>query len=146
MLDGKKLNILLIDDDETTNFLNSRTLKKAGIVRSIQITENGKDAINYLTCNGKYNHIKAYPKPDLVFLDINMPIMNGWEFLEAYDQLDPATKANVILIMLTTSLKKEDHSKAQTSKYVQGMVHKPLNQKTLGSIIAKHYDQLMAKS
>ena len=143
MLNGKLLDILLVDDDETTNFLNSRALKKAGIARSIQITENGKEAIDYLTCKGEFSYLINFPKPDLIFLDMNMPIMNGWEFLEAYSNLEEHTKANVIVVMLTTSLQEHDYNKAKSTAFIKGLVSKPLNQKTLREIISQHLHQLL---
>ncbi|MEM1122658.1 MAG: response regulator [Bacteroidota bacterium] len=145
LLDGRSLNILLIDDDETTNFVNARILKKMGLVKTLQIAENGQEALNYLTCDGPFvAKAPNYPRPDLIFLDINMPIMNGWEFLDNYKNLATNKRGNVVVVMLTTSLQKEDHEKAKSSAMIKEMVSKPLNKKAVGAIIARHFEQLSA--
>ena len=75
--------ILLVDDDEATNFLHKIMINDAGCAQGIHVAKNGKEAIEYLT-----NAIEGkYPQPDLIFLDINMPVMNGWEFLDEFEQI-----------------------------------------------------------
>lgn len=145
MLNGKLLDILLIDDDETTNFINARTLRKAGVAQSIQIAVNGKEALDYLKKEGKFAHLTSYPQPDIIFLDINMPIMNGWEFLDAYNELPSEIKGNVIVVMLTTSLQVTDHEKVSTSPLIRGLVNKPLDKKTLIEVIKENLPDLVGE-
>jgi len=103
----KQLNcILLIDDDEPTNFLNKLTLEQAGCATHIRIAPSGQAALDYLRGGSD-----EYPRPDLIFLDINMPAMDGWEFLAQYRSLPQEKKADTVLIMLTTSLNPDDEKK-----------------------------------
>ena len=134
----KKLNcILLVDDDETTNFYNHYLLKKAEVAESIQIVKNGKEALNYLTNHS--GEAGAYPQPDLIFLDINMPVMDGFEFLEAYSQLDEKIKGKVVVCMLTTSLHEDDLNRAKQFVELSDYLYKPLKNEGLLEIIEKHF-------
>ena len=132
-----KLNcILLVDDDEPTNFLNKMVLEDIGCAETIRIADSGQDALSYLE--------KAAPNsepssPDLIFLDINMPAMNGWEFLERYSNLDKQHKANVVIVMLTTSLNPDDRAKASTISDVSGFETKPLTPEKLQAILHKYF-------
>ena len=127
--------VLLIDDDENDNFFHKRIIQKAQIAHKIDTVENGEEAIAYLTTKveGKY------PQPDLIFLDINMPRMNGWEFLEAYEKLEPNQQGRTIVIMLTTSLNPTDIDKAQTLDLVNGYHIKPLNKEMLLEILKSYF-------
>src|SRR6185503_20179630 len=96
----QKLNcVLLVDDHEPTNFLNEKYLRQANCAEKIAIAQNGQLALNFITTKIQ----GEYPRPDLIILDINMPVMDGWEFLEHYAALDNEMKGNVIIVMLTTS-------------------------------------------
>ncbi|HEX8015076.1 MAG TPA: response regulator, partial [Flavobacterium sp.] len=71
--------VLLIDDDFATNFINKKIVQKANITEHIQVALNGKEAIDYLCNKGKFESQETInPQPQLVFLDINMPVMDGW--------------------------------------------------------------------
>jgi CheY-like chemotaxis protein len=130
---NKQLNcILLIDDDEPTNFLNKMTLEQMGCTRQIQVAQSGQEALNYLA--------GADPRPDLIFLDINMPAMDGWEFLERYKQLPAGQKADIVLIMLTTSLNPDDEIRTRTIPEIAGFENKPLKHSKLEILLEKYFD------
>ncbi len=129
----KQLNcILLIDDDEPTNFLNKLTLEQAGCATHIRVAPGGQAALDYLRAD-------EYPRPDLIFLDINMPAMDGWEFLAQYRSLPEEKKADTIVIMLTTSLNPDDEKRILAIPEVSGFEHKPLNQVRLGKLLNKYF-------
>lgn len=133
-----KLNcILLIDDDEPTNFLNRLTIEQSGCTRHIRIAQSGREALEYLRTCGP----AASPRPDLIFLDINMPAMDGWEFLEKYRSLPADCKADIVLIMLTTSLNPDDELKTEAIPEVAGFENKPLSQARLKLLLQKYFDR-----
>lgn len=133
-----KLNcILLVDDDEPTNFLNKLIVEDVDCAETIKVADNAQDALNYLENAVGSNGNPA--SPDLIFLDINMPAMNGWEFLERYSNLDKQHKANVVIVMLTTSLNPDDCAKAGSIPDVSGFEIKPLTPEKLQSILKKYF-------
>lgn len=137
----RKLNcVLLIDDDEPTNFLNKMIIEETGQVESVLVTQSAKDALDYLSGKGKVNDAANLPAPELIFLDINMPAMDGWEFLERYDLLSNAQKSSIIVVMLTTSFNPEDEERARNIKYISSFKNKPLTNEVIMEIIAEHFD------
>jgi CheY-like chemotaxis protein len=131
-----KLNcILLIDDDEPTNFLNKMTLEQCGCANHIRVAQGGQEALDYLEGCGHGDS----PRPDLIFLDINMPAMDGWEFLEKYRLLPEGQKADIVLIMLTTSLNPDDEARTRTIPEVAGFENKPLSQERLQMLLDRYF-------
>jgi CheY-like chemotaxis protein len=138
----KKLNnILLIDDDEITNFINTDIISGMCITEKITVCENGREAIEYLK--------KAYAQPpqegcippDIIFLDLNMPVMNGFEFLKEYQQQFGETSCCKVIIMLTTSLRDEDIDYALKLKTtVTDYLEKPLSEEKVKNIIKQYFD------
>ena len=138
----KKLNcILLVDDDEPTNFLNKMILEDVNCAQTIEVAESGQSALSYLENASETGDPVV---PDLIFLDINMPAMNGWEFLEQYSSLDKQRKANVVIVMLTTSLNPDDRAKASKMPDVSGFETKPLTPEKLQAILKKYFPEGVA--
>ena len=131
----KKLNcILLIDDDHEDCYFHQIVIRKMDITDSIQIAGNGLEALAFLR---KENQVI----PELIFLDINMPRMNGWEFLEAYCKLGVSRKAKVIIMMLTTSLNPADMERAKNIKEITGFETKPLTPEMLRKILETYFSE-----
>ncbi len=134
---NKKLNcILLIDDDEATNLLNQIVVEKSGCAEKCIAVQSGIEALEYLTSRKNGGH----PQPDLILLDINMPAMNGWEFMDAYKELDSKQKGQIVIVMLTTSLNPDDEEKSRTYDEIQDFKNKPLTVKMLQGIVEKHFE------
>ncbi|WP_421978743.1 response regulator [Roseivirga seohaensis] len=130
----KKLRaILLVDDNPADNFYHRRVIESENVTDSIIIVEDGIEALEYLTNCPEEN------QPDLIFLDINMPRMNGWEFLDEYEKLEPQHKGHCIMMMLSTSDAIEDKLKATKYKYIRGYSSKPLTAKMLREVIEDNF-------
>ncbi len=110
--------IMLVDDNKADNYFHKLIIQRAGFAGYILEFQYAEHALTFLEAD-------ATPI-DLILLDINMPRMNGFEFLEAYENLDTTNKAQAIVIMLTTSLNPLDEEKAMTFQDLKGFFHKPL--------------------
>lgn len=127
-----KLNsVLLVDDDPTNNFLNERLLKRLAIADRILIAENGQEALTVL------QQANATSSPALILLDLQMPIMNGLEFLEAYQQLPPAQQRATAVVVLTTSMDSRDLVRLDALP-IAGRINKPLTPEKLDMVLQLH--------
>ncbi|MDB5272229.1 MAG: Two-component response regulator [Chitinophagaceae bacterium] len=136
----KKINcILLIDDNPADNEFHAIKIKKADVCQRVESATSGLKALEYIKKSGEPGQSETYPKPDLIFLDINMPGMNGFEFLEEYNKLDEKLKSKVVIIMLTTSLNPDDEKRALNNKDVTEFQHKPLSVEILKETIEKFF-------
>ncbi|WP_347374472.1 response regulator [Aequorivita sp. Q41] len=125
----KKFNtILLIDDDKATNEYHEIIINLAGVANNIHSVTSGQEGLDYLTSKKNYNGMEdTYPQPDLIFLDINMPAMNGFEFMEEYNKLDEDQKGSHIIVMLTSSLNPDDQERAGKNNHIKDYMDKPLS-------------------
>ena len=127
--------ILLVDDDPDDNFLHRLIIEDSGHCERVRVAETGQQALAYLTNQTAPN----YCRPNVILLDINMPGMNGFEFLAEYEKLDKSYQANVVLMMLTTSLNPDDERRANRHGVVDGYKGKPLTQQMLDEIVKQHF-------
>lgn len=125
---------LLVDDDETTNYLNQALLRRLAITDTILVATNGQQALDLL-----HTHCEppASPTcPDLILLDMKMPVMNGLQFLEAYQQR--ASGKPAVVIMLTTSLNPGDVTQMERLP-IAGYLTKPLTKEKLQQVLQTHF-------
>ncbi len=135
----KRLNcILLIDDNPADNEFHEIAIRRAGICDQIKVALDGFEALNYIRQSAVDS--ANFPTPDLIFLDVNMPGMNGFEFLEEYQKLDEEIKSKLVIMMLTTSLNPDDELRAKTYTSLRGFMNKPLTTDTLLELIAENFE------
>jgi len=122
--DSRSVSVLLVDDDEINNFISIKLIKKALVSTEIMACLNGKFAIDQLLEIQKSDPKKM---PNYILLDINMPIMNGWEFLDEYKRLniDPLGRCKIFII--SSSVFSNDINKARSYPLVKDFISKPLN-------------------
>jgi CheY-like chemotaxis protein len=117
-----ELHILIIDDDEINNFIAAKLIDKIPPKAKVSTCLNGQEGIDFI--KSFINNEEGIP--DVVFLDINMPIMNGWEFLEEFETIKDQFKKKIVINMLSSSVYNDDISKSQTFSTVNRFISKPL--------------------
>lgn len=126
-------NILLIDDDEISSIVSGAILREAKLASNIHMLFNGKQAVDFLT-KRSLQDIEAVSNPMLVFLDLNMPVMDGFEFLEEFYSNEKFRPVNLKIVVLTSSAHPRDKEKAE--KYpIAGFVTKPLTPNKIKAIL-----------
>jgi len=125
--------ILLVDDDPTTNFLNQELISSLDIAEYMYVAINGQEALDYINHTGKFAGADAasHPQPSLILLDIVMPLMGGFEFLEHFSSLSSDKKSNVVIVFLTTSTASEDRFLSKSNEFIYDFIEKPLRKETL---------------
>jgi len=126
--------IMLVDDDVNDNFFHEREIKKINPDCCVVVKHTGREALDYLISSKDQNG-----NPDAIFLDINMPGMNGWDFLKEYRWLDIAIQDRATIIMLTTSENPDDETRARAYGLISDYVIKPLTRIKMNDIIAKYF-------
>lgn len=124
MLD-KKINLLVIDDDDINIFIIKKIVEKTGYNIDMTAKSNGQLAIDFL----KETLAQGNSLPDLILIDINMPVMNGWEFVEAYKSL--GITQSIDLYILSSSVYENDIEKTKSYTNVKGFISKPLSMERL---------------
>ncbi|PJJ59085.1 response regulator [Hymenobacter chitinivorans] len=130
--------VLLVDDDPITNFLNQRLLDELHLTEKLLIALNGKEAIALL----QEHCAAAEGCPVLILLDVNMPVMNGFDFLDAYAELPLARQHSSVVIMLSTSLHPRDVQRVE-QLHIGGFLNKPLTREKVHTILSQHFGQLL---
>lgn len=120
---------MIVDDDDISNFITQKCLEKSGAVDKISVYQESPAAINELI-QKKRNHLLL---PEYILLDINMPYIDGFDFLDLCQSSDILEALNVI--MYTSSLRLEDRKKALTYSAVKGYLEKPLQISELQAIV-----------
>ena len=121
---------MLADDNEIDNIINEKIIEANSFADSILVFQTGQEALDYL----KDNQNNEKDLPEIVFLDINMPIMDGFQFLEDFEKFSDTVLNKCKIIMLSSSISPKDIDRAASSKYVKKYLNKPLNARYLEAI------------
>ena len=122
--------VMLVDDNDTYNFINRRILEQMGFAKSVQVQSSGIGALSYLE-----EHISDPEKlPDIIFLDIKMPLLNGHEFLYKLASITHAVTTKCKVVMLSSSGDEKDIDQTQTYSNVIKFIQKPLTPEALATL------------
>lgn len=124
-------NVLLVDDNKATNYIHSKFIAKSGKAKEVNSFMVGEQALDFLENTDNF--------PQLIFLDINMPTMDAWEFLERYREIK--TRKATKLFLLTTSISPQDQQKMKAYPEVAEMLFKPLSTEKIDTLIKKYFLQ-----
>jgi CheY-like chemotaxis protein len=125
--------LTLVDDDEIFVFLTKRTIEETKLVELIKVFENGLDALNFL----KENKDNTDALPEIILLDLSMPIMNGWQFLEEFTILNPTIGKTITIYICSSSISPDDVARAKAISEVTDYIIKPVNKEKLIELIKK---------
>jgi two-component SAPR family response regulator len=129
------LSYIIVDDDPTNNMICNMSLKNAlGTVEAKIFTEP-EEGLLYIKNNFNINS-----DPTILFLDLNMPTLTGWQFLERYEDFNEEVKKQINIYLLSSSIDKRDWDKSKKNKYVKGFLVKPMYPETILSIDAKEFN------
>lgn len=123
MTDGRA--IFVVDDDPIHRLLMDKLFAKQPKPCRLLFFENGQKALNALT------DPEAQVLPDLILLDIEMPVMNGWQFMEVFSKLDPAFTSRIPVYMVSSSFSDEDQERVKTYPLIKGYIVKPIRIDTI---------------
>ena len=125
--------LTLVDDDDIFVFLTTKIIEQTNLVDLIKVFGNGLDALNFLKENK--NNVDALP--DIILLDLSMPIMNGWQFLEEYNKLNPTIGKKITIYICSSSISPDDITRAKTISEVSDYIIKPITKDKLIDLIKK---------
>jgi len=128
---------LLVDDDQTNNFINQLLLKRLGVADELLVALNGQEALKMLLAHCQDAHDG---RAVLILLDVKMPVMDGFAFLEAYDKLPLPQKQAITIVMLTSSLHPRDVDRAKQLN-IAGFLNKPLTKEKVNEVLRNHCGQ-----
>lgn len=123
------MKVLIIDDDDVNNFLCKKVMELCDFSNEVHTCQSAQEGMDYLKST-KNEHPDQYP--DLLFLDINMPVNDGWDFLDIYnDWRQDSNKDSLRIFMLSSSVYEEDINRAEEHPLVSKYITKPLSENVL---------------
>ena len=120
--------VMLIDDNSLDNFINKKLLETNGFAEVVTAYDSAENALSFLKA------ASSMDIPEVIFLDINMPGMDGFQFLDAFENLDASIHQQCKIIMLSTSESFKDLNRANKNKFVRKFLNKPLTPEVIGAI------------
>lgn len=129
--------VLLIDDNDIDNFINERMVKGCAYASTVYVNTSTKSALEFLKNLAVNPETPLSMFPTVIFLDINMPMLDGFQFLTELEKFDYDFVKRLRVVMLTSSINPADQEKALKSKLVTAFLHKPLTEEVLQNISGK---------
>jgi CheY-like chemotaxis protein len=123
--------LTLVDDDDIFVFLTKKVVEQTKLVDLIKVFGNGLDALNFL----KENRHNVDVLPEIILLDLSMPIMNGWQFLEEYAKLNPTIGKKITIYICSSSISHDDITRAKAINEVSDYIIKPITKNKLIDLI-----------
>lgn len=130
----KYQSVMLIDDNEIDNLINQKMIEACNFAEQIYTFSGAISALDFLKNIDKEKGISNEHIPDLIFLDINMPILDGFQFLDEFGKFSEKIKKHSKVLMVSSSISPRDIERASANNFVVKYVNKPLSVKSLDSI------------
>lgn len=124
--------ILLIDDEEISNFLAKKLIERVRVNCHVDVANNGQQGLDLLN----ESNAQHQPLPDFIFLDLNMPVLDGFEFMEAFNQLVIPLKNKIKIFIISSSMDRLDSEKAKQLG-AAGFISKPLTMQLVNSLLGE---------
>lgn len=122
--------VLLVDDNDIDNFINERIITSSFFGEKVTVKTSAQAALDFLKANAS----NADVLPEVIFLDLNMPVMDGFAFLREYENMPDSIKNTCKIVVLSSSISPDDINKASTNPFVKKYLNKPLAEKYLEAI------------
>jgi len=131
MANSRYFAVMLIDDNEIDNLINQKMIEASGITQHIYTHTGARSAIEFLNNIEGLEGLSSQVLPDVIFLDIDMPLMDGFQFLDEFEQMGDEIKNKCRVVMLTSSINPQDVNKSKKYSYVKKYINKPLSHQNL---------------
>lgn len=148
-MSAKKTNpiAMLVDDNEIDNFINQKMLEGCGFTNQVYVHTTARSALEFLKNIDRNEEIPAELAPEIIFLDINMPMLDGFQFIDEFEKMSEKVTKNTKIVMLTTSVNPADEERSMTIKRIIKFINKPLTEgvlKELKKLISEQKQPLRA--
>lgn len=131
---SKHKAVMLIDDNDIDNFINEKIIKGCFFADNVYVHSGSQSALEFLKNLETLKNVPLELKPSFIFLDINMPIMDGFHFLGEFEKFPLKFRSSIKIVMLTTSLNQSDIERVKPFKSVVKFLHKPLTEMNLADL------------
>ena len=130
--------VLCVDDDSISLTISQMLLKRTGFADEVVTAIDGSDALDYFESLFAQEPSEAVVAPELILLDINMPVMNGWQFLEEYAHLRSDLQKNITIYMVSSSVDEYDIRKSKEFKTVSDYIIKPIQKEKFSQVLSSY--------